>query len=44
MIKFILFSLLWLTGVAASGQFAKDPITIANTDFMQLSKKQKKAG
>ena len=44
MIKFILFSLFWLTSIIACGQFAKDPLTIANTDFMQLSKEQKKKG
>ncbi len=41
--KIIFFSLLWLTSVAAHSQFT-DPSIIANTDYLQLSKKQKKGG
>ena len=41
--KIIFSSFLWLTSVAAQGQY-KDPLIITNTDYLELSKKQKKTG
>lgn len=41
--KIILCSLLWLTSIAGHSQF-RDPLKIANTDYLELSKKQKKGG
>lgn len=41
--KIIFTYLLWLTSVAAHSQYT-DPLIIANTDYLELSKKQKKAG
>ena len=41
--KIISPSVLWLTSVAAQGQY-KDPLIIANTDYLELSKKQKESG
>lgn len=41
--KIIFSSFLWLTSVTAHSQF-RDPLIIANTDYLELSKKQKKGG
>lgn len=41
--KIIFCSFLWLSSVTAHSQFW-DPLIIANTDYLELSKNQKKAG
>ena len=41
--KIIFCSFLWLSSVSAHSQF-RDPVIIANTDYLELSKKQKKGG